>query len=193
MLKQLSISLLFTMSFMYSQMIQPINGSNLNYIHVLFEWEQINDAVSYNFQLDNSNSFNNPEISINTNSLIYIEKESIQWDSNYYWRVQPIYSNGTNGDWLNSYNFSTGSTRSNATAINYDPGSYNDGLTLFSSFFNYFSAMIDKNGNEIWNTGNNNIVYYNTDYFGEYFGCYVDNSLEHNLPGIQFSTNNNIL
>ena len=193
MFKQLSISIFFTLNFIFSQMIQPINGDNLNYIHILFEWEQINNADSYNFQLNDNSNFNNPEISLNTNSLAYIEKDFIEWDSSYFWRVQPVFNNGSVGEWLNAYNFSTGSTRSNATAIMYNPESYNDGLTLFSSFFNYFSAMIDKDGNEIWNTGNNNIVYYNTDYFGEYFGCYVDNSLEHNLPGIQFSTDNQTL
>ena len=41
-------------------MIKPENGSYLNYIHVLFEWEQIEEATSYNFQLAENESFINP-------------------------------------------------------------------------------------------------------------------------------------
>jgi len=176
----------------FCNMIKPTDGSNLNYIHVLFEWEQINYAESYNFVLDNENNFSNPLLSLNTTSLGSIDTESIEWNSNYYWKIQPVYSDGV-GEWLNTYTFSTGSTRSNATAINYNNNEYADGVTIFSSFFNYFTAMIDQNGNEIWNSEYNNTVYYNTDYFGEYFGCYVDNSIENNLPGIQFSLDNNII
>ena len=57
MLKTLSILILFSINLIHSQMLKPENGSQLNYIHVLFEWEQINDAISYNFQLDNNNDF----------------------------------------------------------------------------------------------------------------------------------------
>ena len=53
--------------------------------------------------------------------------------------------------------------------------------------------MIDFNGREIWNTGENNIVYYNTNDALDLLGCYSDNSLEHNLPGIEFSLNTNFV
>ena len=99
MFKQLSISIFFTLNLIFSQMIQPINGDNLNYIHVLFEWEQINNADSYNFQLNDNSNFNNPEISLNTNSVAYIEKDFIEWDSSYFWRVQPVFNNGSVGEW----------------------------------------------------------------------------------------------
>ena len=176
-------------STIYCQLIKPINESQLNYIHVLFEWEQINEAISYNFILDDDSSFSSPILNFNTLSLAYIEDQLLEWNSNYYWRIQPVFQNNT-GDWLDTYNFTTGSTRSNSSAITYNSNQYAEGLTIFSSFFNYFTAIINKDGNEIWNTGNNNTVYYNTDYFGEYFGCNVDNSLDNYLPGIQFSIDN---
>ena len=62
-------------STIYSQLIKPANGSQLNYIHVLFEWEQINDALSYNFMLDDDVNFNSPILNFNTYSLAYIEDE----------------------------------------------------------------------------------------------------------------------
>ena len=42
-------------------------------------------------------------------------------------------------------------------------------LRFFSSFFNYYSAIIDQQGNEIWNSADTDIVYYNTDYNGQLF------------------------
>ena len=170
----------------------PENGSLINYTHVLFEWEQEENAISYEIQVDSSPSFNNP-ISIQDESLIYIDTENINWNSSYYWRVRANYSDGSSGNWVDTYNFTTGSRRSEAYSINYDNSQYSDGVTVFSSFFNYFSAMIDQDGNEIWNTENTDLIYYNTDYFGQLFGCYVDNDLEHYLPGVEFDINNEII
>ena len=47
-------------STIFSQLIRHINGGQLNYVHVLFEWEQIKEAVSYNFKLDNESNFSSP-------------------------------------------------------------------------------------------------------------------------------------
>ena len=172
---------------LFCNIIKPENGSNLNYIHVLFEWEQMNNANGYEFMLDNQNDFLNPILHFTTTSLAYIDVENIEWNSNYYWKIRPL--DGFS-PWLETHYFSTGDTRSNASTITYNANQYADGITIFSSFFNYFTAMIDQNGNEIWNSEYNNTVYYNTDYFGEYFGCYVDNSLDNYLPGIQFTMDN---
>ena len=35
----------------------PEYGSNLNYIHILFEWDQEPNAVGYNIQLSNNLGF----------------------------------------------------------------------------------------------------------------------------------------
>ncbi len=54
------IAFIFSLiNFIQASLITPINNSNLNYIHVLFEWEQENDAVSYNFQLSIDETFSN--------------------------------------------------------------------------------------------------------------------------------------
>ena len=40
------IALIFLfINFIQASLITPINNANLNYTHVLFEWEQENDAV----------------------------------------------------------------------------------------------------------------------------------------------------
>ena len=53
--------------------------------------------------------------------------------------------------------------------------------------------MIDQNGREIWNSGAENIVYYNTSAYGDLFGCYLNPGTENNLPGIEFSFDRSIL
>ena len=40
-------------------LIRPLDNSQLNYIHVLFEWEQVPDAAEYVIQISNDEGFNN--------------------------------------------------------------------------------------------------------------------------------------
>ncbi len=186
-LTKILLPFLFLFSISFSSLIQPENGTSINYTHVLFEWEQEQEAVSYNFQLSSSEIFNSNIVDITDESLIYIDTENLNWESTYYWRIRPIYTDGSYGNWTDTFNFSIEQIRSGAYAIEHNIDSYSDGVTIFSSFFNYFSAAIDKNGNEIWNTGDQDIVYYNTDLYGQLFGCYVNNDIENYLPGIEFS------
>ena len=64
---------------------------------------------------------------------------------------------------------------------------------MFSSFFDYYSAAIDENGDEIWNSGDENIIFYNTNYYGNYFGAKLDNSTENYLPVNEYNLDNQIL
>ena len=69
----ISILILFTLSF--SDIIAPENGASLNTTHILFEWEQVPDAVSYRITWVYGN---NPEMLLGeeyTESLIYINTE----------------------------------------------------------------------------------------------------------------------
>ena len=187
--KKIFIYLLLA-NFIYANLLKPENNSILNYTHVLFEWEQVYQADSYNFQLSTDESFSNLLADIIDETTLYIYKIDINWDSSYYWRIRPKFDNESYGDWSNTSSFSTGSSISSAYSINYNDNDYSDGVTIFSSFFNYYSAMIDQQGNEIWNSTDSDIVYYNTDYKGQLLGCYVNNALEHYLPGIEFSLDN---
>ena len=71
-------------------LVTPTNNSELNYIHVLFEWDQVPGASSYNIEIAYDSQFNEIIKVATVTSLVFIEKESIDWDSNYYWRVRPI-------------------------------------------------------------------------------------------------------
>ena len=163
-------------------LVKPVNGSTLNYIHVLFEWEQESGAYAYNLQASQGN---NLIIEIEVSSLSFILDEDIDWESFYSWKVRPNNSDS----WIGPYTFFTGSAISNVEVIIHNENLYSPGLTIFSSFFNYYSAAFDQAGNEVWNTGQSDIVYYNTNYEGKLFGCWLNNQSENNLPGIEFSVN----
>jgi len=168
-------------------LLEPKNGITLNYIHVLFEWEQIPDASYYTIQFSEEPTFTTPIVSIQDSSLLYLEKYNIEWERLYYWRVRGYNSSGPMGDWKGPSSFTIGSPMSDISVKTFAQDQVMEGITVFSSFFNYYSAVIDFNGREIWNSGNENLVYYNYSKFGNIFGSVYQSDLENNLPGKEFS------
>ena len=63
-------------------LIRPANGAELNYIHVIFEWEQEPDAMVYNLQASTSQSFNNLLLDVNEDATVYIDKDIFSWNDN---------------------------------------------------------------------------------------------------------------
>ena len=43
--------IIFLFNFLFSVILRPENNSQVSYTHVLFEWEQIHDAASYEIQI----------------------------------------------------------------------------------------------------------------------------------------------
>ena len=185
--------LLSLLNIIYADLLYPENNSILNYTHILFEWEQISNADSYQFQLSTNDDFTTIILDTIDSSLIHIEKDNINWSNIYYWRIRPLKNSNPIDDWSEHSYFETSSPISNASSQMHNENQYSDGITIFGAFFDYFSAAIDKNGNEIWNTGDNDIVYYNTDYYGNLFGCELRPELEHNIPGLEFNLDSDIL
>jgi len=162
-MKKIFIITLSIISFVFGTLISPSDGDELNYIHILFEWEQQPDAVGYNIQASNSPSFNNLFFDINNLSTVYIEKDVFIWDSNIYWRVKPIYIDGSAGDWIGTSMFSIGQSTppyidegeeiESSTDI-YQDDLLEDGYVAIGAFSpGPHSFIIDKYGNEIWNSG----------------------------------------
>ena len=170
-----------------SGLLEPKNGITLNYIHVLFEWEQIPDANYYTIQFSEEPTFTTPIISIQDSSLLYLETSNIEWERLYYWRVRGYNSSGPVGDWKGPSFFTIGSPMSDISVKTFEQDQVMEGITVFSSFFNYYSAVIDFNGREIWNSGDENLVYYNYSKSGNIFGSVYQSDLENNLPGKEFS------
>ena len=76
----------------------------------------------------------------------------------------------------------------------YDESRYASGYTIFGIFGEY-TAIIDKHGNEIWNSGNQDITYYNFSPEGNFFGChFFDKDIYENfLNSIEFSLTEGIV
>ena len=172
----LGIAIIFN-SGLFAEMIKPIDGSSLNYTHILFEWNQVADAVEYEIQISTSSSFSSILSSGVTPSLIYIESENIGWSDTYHWRVRPVYNNGSSGGWIDTFSFSTTSSITSADITVHDSDGYQDGITFLGSLDGNFSAAFDKEGSEIWNSDSDNLIMYNTNLKGELYGCHYESQL----------------
>tara|TARA_Y100001970_G_scaffold134911_2_gene166065 strand:- start:63527 stop:66409 length:2883 start_codon:yes stop_codon:yes gene_type:complete len=196
-MKKYFISILILFSISLSEILSPEHNSTLNMTHILFEWEQVPGAESYILTIYNETS--GEYLNEATQSLIHINSSFFDWNTSYTWYVSPIFEDGSQGSAIQDSNgntylsFSIVNSRSNAYSINNNPEQYSDGITLFSSFFDYYSAAIDQDGNEIWNSDDENIIFYNTDYYGQLFGAKLDNSSENYLPVIEYNLNNEIM
>ncbi len=186
-------SILIFVSILKAGLIQPFNNAALFYTHVLFEWEQIATADRYQLMVASDLDFTDTVINVTDETLVYIADENLEWSTQYYWRVRKHNINGQVGNWSDTFTFTIGEQKSNVDTYIYDESQVENGLTIFGSFFNYYSAVIDKGGNEVWNSGYEDLVFYNTNSDGDFFGCYLDNSLQNNLPGVEFSIDNEFL
>ena len=170
-------------------LLHPEVDAILNQTHIRFEWEQIPNVDYYALYIsEDDDVYDNCIICnkiINSESLIHIETENLEWNKTYYWTIVG-YSNDEQLP-MTVRSFNIGSPIANTTTTLYN-NSIQEGLTIFGSFFDYYSAVIDENGNEIWNSGNDNLIFYNTDEYGRFFGAeFIGNNAENNYPGIKFS------
>ena len=181
-------------SFLFSDLLKPQNQSILSSIHILFEWDQEPDAIEYNIQISDNELFENILLDSNTSNTLYIEKNIINWDNNFFWRVRPIYDNQLYGEWINQLTFSTSSPilqEIDATIFNNDL--LQEGLIIFGQFSpSLVIGVIDEFGNEIWNSQGssleNNLVAFLSyvSNYGQLFGT-------RNQQGINFNYNKYIL
>ena len=114
--KKLHIILFIIFNIIFAGLIKPENNSILNYTHILFEWEQLSGADSYQIQISSDENFSNIIIDTIDSSLKYIEKNNINWSNDYYWRIRPIYNNNPIDVWSDYFSFETNSQISNASS-----------------------------------------------------------------------------
>ena len=181
------------LSVLNADLIQPTNYSALYHTYVQFEWEQIPSTDRYQLMVSNNDSFTDVVINVTDQTLVYIDRENIEWSSQYYWKVRKHNLDGDIGSWSEVFTFTTTQQKSDVTTVFSNEVDISNGVTIFGSFFNYYSAVVDINGNEIWNSGNENLVFYNTNADGDLFGCYLDNTSDNNLPGVEFDIDNEFL
>jgi len=145
-----------------ADLLTPENLDTLSKTHILFEWEQEPLAIEYNLQISNTEIFDQILLDTNILNLIYIDKNYLEWEKQYFWRVKPIFENASN--WINTKSFFiSNSISNNHEDLNLEVEIYNqsliqDGITLFASWNEGWSMIFDKNGTEIWNSTDNFIV-----------------------------------
>jgi len=185
---------LLILSFVFSwNLLKPADGATLNQTHVLFEWEQQPNNAFYVLTVSENIEFQGCVICEQyiDKSLIYIAKDALEWDTQYWWKVTAYDNDNQLISQIHELNI--GSPIANATTNIYNQDAQEEGLTIFGSFFDYYSAVIDENGNEIWNSGNQDLIFYNTDKYGRFFGAeFIGNNAENNYPGVKFSFENGI-
>ena len=104
----------------------------------MFEWEQIPETIGYDLQFSKDLEFSDGVTQIFTEDLVHIEKDMIEWDNTYYWRVRASdYENEGPGEWLDTLSFTTGVPLSNSSVNMIDEELHADGVTVFGAFFNY--------------------------------------------------------
>jgi len=130
----------------------PDNGAELNYTQVFFRWDQIPNAESYQFTLQNMETGEGLELNVLENSVL--QTEFIDWNSTYNWFVctlvadeetpfcSEIFSLGINP--LPDYFPDV------INVSNYDETLYQDGITIMDFESLNFSGGLDRDGNPIW-------------------------------------------
>ena len=154
-MKNLFIFILSIGSILLSDMIMPGRDQYLKTIHVLFEWWQEPDAISYNIQISDDNLFNNILLDINEPNTVYVERNVLSWDGAFYWRVRPVFIDNSYGEWIGESTFFIyPSSLQDFDISMYDEDSIQEGLWIFGQFApDLLVGIIDKFGNEIWNSG----------------------------------------
>ena len=131
----------------------PLNQTFLNQNQIFFKWPQINKAVNY-------------KINFNDNQLVF---ESIlnstiidgfNWGESYSWNVCGINQYDEIIRCFDENYFTINNLHedypSNVTVLEIDENQYQDGITLLDYESLNFSAAIDKFGNPVWFSNNDN-------------------------------------
>ena len=179
-------------SISYGQLLVPENFAQLNTLHVLFKWEQIPNATEYNIQISNSNSFNNNSIIRDTNIFIplYIEKDFIEWEDTFFWRVRPIYENDE-GAWIGQRRFFVLENKVDVNLTYINPDSTQSGLTIFGDDGQLLTGVYDESGRCIWHDGDLDVMMNYVNEYGQIFGFSGNNWP--NRTGIEFNYFNDII
>ena len=160
----------------------------MNYTHVLFNWAENDQAVVYQIEISISNTFTPSLVDAQLSTHYYMDKSNLDWDENYYWKVRSILEDESVGEWSSLSTFSIGENSETFTndnspilVINHNPELTSNGVVFFGSYINQYSAAIDVDGNEVWNSGSpNSFVYFNHSPDGELLGGKIDDSYEYN-------------
>lgn len=159
-------------------LIRPTNGKELSYIHIVFEWEQQPNAITYQLELHDlsSNTYFSYDSLVST---VFILKSNIIWENSYQWKVRTYIGPGHYGEWMGPSTFHTKHSRLGYRYVtNHADSLMQPGLTIFGGASpNRHSFVIDKYGNEIWNDDGYKFKINHVDEFGSLYG-----NSDHSFP-----------
>ena len=179
-------------SFCFADLNRPGTGEILNYIHVVFDWDQEPEANSYQLELSKNIVFNDSSLIINEVRTTYVEQNYIDWSQKYFWRVRPIYSENNHGSWIGPDSFTTAQAELgpfNPTL--FQPELVQNGLTVFGNDWPLSTIVFDLQGREVWNDGDNNFLQNYISPHGELYGFGVQDWPSY--TGTEFNFRNEIL
>ena len=171
--KQILYFLFINISFVVSELRRPLNNDILNYVHVVFEWDQEPNSSYYHIEVDSMNVFNTPLVSDTTSLTIFIDLENIDWSSSYFWRVRGFNNfDSTYQNWVDTMRFYTKEKiMEEIEVINYIDSLVQPGVTIFSGFQPTLqSVAIDKNNRQVWNEGEFNFRLSHINQYGLMYG-----------------------
>ena len=175
------------------QLISPVNNDSLNTVHVLFEWEQLSNAVSYQIQVAESDStdFQNTTADLIDSTLLIIIDEGFLWGTTYSWRIRSVSSMGNFGEWSETGTFRIKPLPEEIASLDiaiYDSLSYADGITVMDQLGEGIIYAIDIHGNPVWFV-HSNIVWSNGFSYLMQFTHFLPNG---NFIGIAEGRENNL-
>ena len=140
-------------NFVIAQNFIPANGISLNQTQVFFKWPQISKANSYEIFINNNQFIIESEL----NSIII---DDFNWGESYSWYVCGVNQYNEIIRCFDENYFTINSLHedypSNVTVLEIDENQYQDGITLLDYESLNFSAAIDKFGNPVWFSNNDN-------------------------------------
>ena len=161
--------IILLLSLLNANLLQPEDLDMLSKIHVLFEWEQEPNVDEYNLQISSSNNFNELLLDTTLNNLIFIDKNNLNWNNEYFWRDKPI-----SGNWIDTNYFSISNSILNEEAYFtteiYNTSLIEGNITFFGDWYDERSIAFDKYGKEIWNSGDYAHFIVHLGNYGELYG-----------------------
>tara|TARA_B110000438_G_scaffold135563_1_gene131073 strand:- start:17143 stop:19260 length:2118 start_codon:yes stop_codon:yes gene_type:complete len=153
------------------ELIRPLSNQKLNYVHVLFEWDQEPGALFYQFEL--TDLLSDSVVVIDSIKVtLLIEKSNIKWERFYQWRIRWSTENSSYSPWTVPSSFSINESKiGNLNITNYQDSLIQPGLTMFGGPNpTRHTIVIDRYGKEIWNDGEFKFKINYVDKYGSIYG-----------------------
>ncbi len=144
---------------LFASGIRPAEGDTLNYTHVLFKWDQIYNARSYQLQVATNDTVggvdpfvSSPPIDLIDTTLLVIVDDGLNWDEAYVWRIRSMDSDDNVSDWSPLHYFNTAVLPSTIPLMEttmYDETAYSPGINVFDVGGTGYTVAFDQLGNPV--------------------------------------------